>query len=483
MNRLFFLTILYFTNVNGFSQLVYRHDVFNGGVCVAGFSTGLGVGTGVVELFVPPGSTIKKTLLMVYTCGPNTEGEVRINGQNFIFNSSNIVTSNELLNPFYSPVNFHVLDITDWFISSFTLNPTLETTVHPEMPFRGVFAPILYVEYENIDLPAQTSTIIINDQPIFGSSNYVINNLNPISTLYPVGFSLYTDRHSYNQTERTHVNFNNNYLGLVYGSDAVNQLWTGGVKGHFYRENNTLFGLDDDVPDNTMNETDALADVSPFINNLSTSVNFSLQQIVYPVVPISAINIYLAYFLNYTSPCQPFETTLLTSDTTTCSSSAVQLGVSVPDTVNATYEWLPQTNLSCYDCPNPIFTGDSTINYTLRIWASDSCSKVLPVRVRVASCASVENLANSFEIFAPTLINGDLGGAYKIHVKNVQQYEYELYSLDGKVVYQKIGFPESITLDLWDKALMESGMYLYRIWVRDEFGNQEVVSGKVVVVR
>jgi hypothetical protein len=80
-------------------------------------------------------------------------------------------------------------------------------------------------------------------------------------------------------------------------------------------------------------------------------------------------------------------------------------------------------------------------------------------------------------------VHGNLGEFYQIRLKNVQQYQYELYTLDGKVVYQKNGFPESITLDLWDKALMESGMYLYRIWVRDEFGNQEVVSGKVVVVR
>jgi len=71
----------------------------------------------------------------------------------------------------------------------------------------------------------------------------------------------------------------------------------------------------------------------------------------------------------------------------------------------------------------------------------------------------------------------------RIHFKNVQQYPYELYTLDGKVVYQNNGFAERATIKFWDKAFKESGLYLSRVWVQDALGNHDVVGKKVVLVR
>jgi len=461
-------------------QVVFHQNTFNGGVTGGGFSAGVGFGQGIVDVFIEDNSSIIKAFLFAFSPGLNTSGIVNINNNSFTFDNSNIVNSFDINNQFYIPINIHAIDITDFVSSNLTNQYTIETVDHPEMPFRGIFAPYIYIEYLNPILPLVNTCIIINNQFGNGLSVNNIQNLNPIDVNFPVGFSIYSDRHSYLQNERTNVEFNDNYLGLIYGVDNVNPIsFGGGVKGHFYYQNNTLFGLDDDVPNNTMNETDALCDVSPYLLNNATGLNFNLTQISYPNVLPGQLNLFLAYFLTYTSPCSPFSTNLLTSDTTTCPNAPVQLGASG----GITYDWLPQTNLSCYNCPNPVFLGDSTTNYTVRIWASDSCSKVLPVRVRVSTCASLDELGGAFEIFAPTLVHGDLGTLYQIRIKNVQQYQYELYTFEGKVVYQKNGFPESVTIDLWDKALMESGLYLYRILVRDEVGNQEVFGGKVVVVR
>jgi len=375
-------------------QLVIHQDCFHGGVTGGGFSTGLGIGEGNINLEIPNGSAIRSGFVLIYTQTNIDSGQIKINDVEFQLSSfSLLTTSNHLLSE-VSPTRVYILDITQLLTENPTFNFHVETFFHPSMPAGGVFAPYIYINYEDSSMETICSILIVNNQPTTGLSSFVLSGLNPINNNYPVGFALYTDRHSYNQNERTNVYFNDNHLGLVYGSDAVNQPWTGGVKGHFYYQNNELFGLDDDVPNNTMNETDALADVSGYIDNLSTSVSIELRQIIYPVVPTSAINSYLAYFLTYTSPCQPFNAALLTSDTTTCANIPVQLGASGGNTSGAfqAYEWLPQQNLSCYDCPNPIFTGNTTTNYTVRIRNTDSCSVVYPVRVRVLPNPSFESI-------------------------------------------------------------------------------------------
>ena len=48
------------------------------------------------------------------------------------------------------------------------------------------------------------------------------------------------------------------------------------------------------------------------------------------------------------------------------------------------YEWLPATGLSCDTCANPIFTADSSMNYTVRIWNNDTCSVVRPLQILVS---------------------------------------------------------------------------------------------------
>src|SRR5699024_1569058 len=77
-------------------------------------------------------------------------------------------------------------------------------------------------------------------------------------------------------------------------------------------------------------------------------------------------------------------------DTTICFGETAQLHA----TGGTKYEWVsttldpqatgnPAPGLSCSNCPDPIFSGDSSQVYTVRIWNGDSCSVVRPVRVTV----------------------------------------------------------------------------------------------------
>src|SRR5690606_36183222 len=100
-------------------------------------------------------------------------------------------------------------------------------------------------------------------------------------------------------------------LGLIYGSDMSSEIWNySGVKGHFYYQENQLFGLDDDISNDSMNASDGLADVSTYTNHLDISVDFRITHTAYPNNTASTTNNSIGLFLTYTTPCQSFETTL-----------------------------------------------------------------------------------------------------------------------------------------------------------------------------
>jgi len=462
------------------AQKIVYQDIVNGGVTGGAYNAGFTSQAGQIDVYIEPGSAIKKALLFVNSHF-NPYGN-----RSFVFNNT-VVTFDQT---FAEPevyllttitgnlrlIKTLVFDVTE-LVST---NQITYTIIPPEVisPIQtnGSFNEFyLYVVYENQSMPALCAVAAINDVQPSGMMSYSFSDLNTISSNENVSLAINSSNICDTIQDGSYVLIDDSLIGLIGGPDDHSISFCTGVVGSFFYQNNTLFGLGNDIANSTMSGPDAIANIENYIvSNNSLLIDFVYQSNYSP-----QSNTIHQLFLTYTSPCQPFSTNLLTSDTTTCPNAPVQLGASG----GITYDWLPQTNLSCYNCPNPVFLGDSTTNYTVRIWASDSCSKVLPVRVRVSTCASLDELGSAFEIFAPTLVHGDLGTLYQIRIKNVQQYQYELYTLEGKVVYQKNGFPESATIDLWDKALMESGLYLYRILVRDEAGNQEVSGGKVVVVR
>ena len=376
-----YLFMLVYTCVYG--QVTFEQDVIQGGVTAAGFSTGQGSGSGTFDVYIEPGSTIKKAYIFTYTQRYPPPTVFILNGNSYVFDTSNrIMDVHYNIPPWFSatPSRLYYKDITT------DINPTINTynttiPLQTGLPINaGYWTIFLYIIYENPSLPYTAYTILINDKNLIGNEEYNVNSLNPINTNYPVGFSLYTDRSGGGFTETNEIYFNTNFLGTVGGSDNVNNSWNfSGVKGHFYYQNNELFGLDDDIPNATMSGTDGLADVSSYLVNNTTTCDFQLKHIHFPNQALNNTHVNLAYFLTYTTPCDIFQTDLLVEDTTICPSAPLVLGASG----GINYDWLPQTGLSCYDCPNPEFIGDSSMIYTVRIWSTDSCSKVLPVKVKV----------------------------------------------------------------------------------------------------
>lgn len=361
------------------AQLIFEQDIVQGGVTGAGFSTGQGSGSGTFNIHIEPGSTIKKAYLFTYRIGYPPEAVFILNSVPHVFDTTNMLMQVSHTNPSAKLVCLFYKDVTG------EINPTItnfDVTIPQQsgLPTNwGYWTVFLYIVYENPLLNNLFYSVMINQKDLIGNEFYSYSSLNPINNSFPVGLSLYTDRVCVIE-DGTEVKVNSNFLGTVSTSDFVNNSWNcSGVKGHFYYQNNTLFGLDDDLPNNTMGGGDGLADISSYVSNNTTELDFRLTHVNYPNQSIAGTNFNLAYFLTYTTPCDIFQTDLVTEDTTICSGQLLQLGASG----GINYDWLPQTGLSCYDCPNPEFVGDSSIVYTVRIWSTDSCSKVLPVKVKV----------------------------------------------------------------------------------------------------
>jgi hypothetical protein len=145
--------------------------------------------------------------------------------------------------------------------------------------------------------------------------------------------------------------------------------------------------------------------------------------------PNGRYNIYNGFFIEHSTPCDTFSVSV-PSDTTICRGESLQLNV----VGGSQYEWQPATDLSCSTCPNPVFTGDSTQLYTVRIWNNDSCSVVRPVKITVDNCAGInENiLPESFSIYPnPT------AGIFNIEcTETLVEMSIEVLDLLGKVHFK-----------------------------------------------
>lgn len=343
----------------------------------------MGSGDGIVELYIEPGSTIRKAYLFSYTIGYPPSVPIIINDVPFFLDTLNCIMSVSHTNPSVKPVRIHFYDFTQDLSNNITttFNIALFDNAQPNLPANtGWWTAFLYIEYDNPFLPIVSTAIWVNDKNYIGYESYVMGGMNPFNTNYPVGLSLFIDRACNVTEDGTIVTLNNDIpLGTIGLSDTVNELsLCGGSKGHFYYQNNELFGLDDDTPDSLMGGSDALADIASYLMNGATSYSINLAHQLYPLTNSAAPNLNLLFFNTYTSPCEAFEASV-TENIQACKNQPTQLHA----TGGNAYQWQPQVDLSCYDCPNPVFMGDTSRFYTCRIWNTDSCSKVLPVKVNV----------------------------------------------------------------------------------------------------
>jgi PKD repeat protein len=385
------ILFLFVTTHYIFSQKIFYQDICNCGVTGAGFSNGISglANSGQIVTNLDINSVIKKAFLIYGRFGETEPITINFNGQNLTLS-----TSNQAGNKFVSfqennLVEFssiHIKDVTEFVNinqNTYLINTPLQSHTIGESGFFGSF--YLIIVYENPNFEKSVQTLIVNELNSNSVVDYSFNNLMPINNLFPVSLAIHSDIIWDTITDGSFIEVNNNLIGLIGGDDNINsQFLGGGVKGHFYYLNNELFGLDDDLPNLSMNGTDGLADISSIITN-TNNINIRMTK------QMSApYNMYLSFNLAYTSSCASFPVTT-SPDTSVCKGSTLQLQASG----GVQYEWLPFAGLSCSNCPNPIVQTDSSQFYTVRIWNNDSCSVVRPVHVTVYQPAKFSGISIS----------------------------------------------------------------------------------------
>lgn len=390
-------------NLKVVAQLLMFQETCNCGVTSAGFSTALGSGSGSFNIYIEPGATIKKAWLFAQRIGECEPVTILLNGEEYYFDSQSQITTN--YNAVGGSSGIHAIDVTNELSPITTVyNITIPAQInsHPNAKFRNF---VLWIQYESPLLSKSNSSIILNDYDLDQSSiQYLASNLNPIDTNFPVGLSVYTDNiGDTTLPDGSYIYFNSQLIGLLGGADNVNSSWSwGGVKGHFYYQNNTLFGLDDDTPNNLMGGSDGLADVSSYLTDNST--NFDIRLTWQNQQTIDAANYYGGFFLTNSTSCDTFNV-ILEDEYRVCKGDSLQLQLlGGNDWQWETANSAPNSGLSCYNCAQPYFTDTVSRWYTVRIWNSDSCSKVIPVRVEVLDKPIAQILSTN-----PTLCSDSSG--------------------------------------------------------------------------
>lgn len=450
------------------AQNLFHQDIFYGGVTSGGFSTGQGQGSGTFDLYIEPGSTIRKAYLFSYRMGYPPTVPITVNGTPYIFDSLNCIMTVSHTNPNVVPIKLYYEEITADLNSAITSNFNITIPDQFGLPIGwGWFTAFIYIEYDNPALPRVATSLWVNDKDYLGSESYIMNNMNPVDTNFPIGLSLFTDRTT--TANGVVVSINSNVLGTIEGSDNVNSAWNyGGPKGHFYYQNNLLFALDDDIANATMTGADALADVSTYISNGATNYNLEMSQEFLPI-NLAMKNLNLLFINAYTTPCDTFSTSINT-DTVICKGDSIQLFA----TGGTSYSWLPQDGLTNPTITNPYASPDSTTLYVVQIESSPGCSRTEKVLVKVNEPPKINSIVINESICGDDdgeiIINatGSIPLEYSIGIgsqigntfPNLSSGNYTLSVLDGNgcSVDTAVFIPEINPVNSFFTATPESGV-------------------------
>jgi gliding motility-associated-like protein len=373
----------------GQTHKIFQSDIIYGGYTMGGAISVFAENLIKSKISIPSGSTIKKVYLFSAQDGT----------PNFFVPTRNVTINDSLFNhqeftrftgPFLSvwaPLNnvvfdesyMHVLDVTSRYHHvGDTVLVHIEATNHDV--YKGYFNTYtIVIIFENPSLPKMGYTIVLNEQDVDHYLTYQVQFPHPIQNDKPVGFGIWGWHMcgSY-QGDNSYIYINEQYVGEVGGEEPNAISWCSGVYPNFAYYNDSLFAFDGDTPDSILLNDDATANIQHYIPHLTTHIKIQSNEQTPNGGSIS--NPVGGLFFTYATPCDTFTATVQPGFMNhLCPGDTLQLSASG----GIRYEWSPTVGLSCYDCPNPVFRHDSSMAYTVRIYQSDSCSKILPVKVNI----------------------------------------------------------------------------------------------------
>lgn len=363
----------------------------------------------------------------------------KINNNSLTFNSESIITSRFGPWPFVNNKFVYYLHFLSFDFQCNSLG-LVDFRILPKDFKNNVLALYMIVECldNSSDLTAYSIVLNTGDTDVnlqIPASESV--DLIPHDNSKDVGFAMVGSVMNFMNGDGSNVSFNGQFLGKIGGIDSSSFPYYGtGVRGHFRYSNGILEGLDDDTPDLIMDSTDALANIKSLMN-ASNDFYFSCVHELPNTSYAYYTNPVTAGILTYSTFCDTFPVTV-PRDTTLCYGAQLSLNVSG----GVAYEWFPTTGLSCTNCPNPVFTADTSVFYTVKIWNNDSCFVSKPLKINVLPKTEFENI-----VITPSECGSNTG---KVSFPNMQNI----------VSYTLVG-GATTSLNYFDA--LSSGFYTFRV--------------------
>src|SRR5690554_6937243 len=422
--------LVFFGWVNCQSQNLFLEECFIGGVTAAG-RTSHGLLNGSFKIKWDSDYVLKDAYVFTYRYGRPVTKTFMVNDTQFAWEENSQIGEEQIDTENTEFFAVHGLQITDQItIENDSIHVYMNGHDHlPLHPNQGWWSLQFVFLYTSPSTTTPTCfRIYTASQKQTSAQLYFFQRPDFIENS-DVGFSIYADRLGiYN--DRSCIRINNVELGCVWSSDNTNP-GAGGVRGHFYYENEKLFGLDDDTANTQVYKSDGIAVINNYLSN-EPEQKIALN----PVnVLINGYNLHPAFFIIYTPNCD-IPIGEMPRSQTYCRRQSTPLGhADVSDTTNLSaipnydhYAWTPGKGLSDSTIANPQCFADSSRWYRVRMWNDDegeACAQTIPVFVTANQVPRPGNL----EVI-PSICPANTG---KIIFKNMAGKSPFLYSVNGAV--------------------------------------------------
>ncbi|MFL9481309.1 PKD domain-containing protein [Chitinophagaceae bacterium LWZ2-11] len=179
----------------------------------------------------------------------------------------------------------------------------------------------------------------------------------------------------------------------------------------------------------------------------------------------------------------PTPTINIGNDTTVVAGTQINLYANGSDNI-VKYLWLPVTGLSCTDCPDPIFTANNDITYTLSVTTEDQCTAEQSLTVHV--------LCNQGSVYIPSAFTPNSDGKNDVFyvmgsgVKLIKSFK--IYNRFGNLVFIKENISANDRTKGWDgtvkgQPVNESGTFVYVVEAICSEGTPIFLKGTVVLIK
>ena len=141
------------------------------------------------------------------------------------------------------------------------------------------------------------------------------------------------------------------------------------------------------------------------------------------------------------------------------------------------YSWSPSIGLSCSNCPNPTASPTETTTYTVIISDDNGCQTTASVTVTVES--------SCVDIFVPTIFSPNNDGNNDImcvYGSCISAINFEVFNRWGEKVFETTD-PEACWDGKQNGKELNSGVYIFKVVVLLNDGNEIIESGNITLVK